>query len=140
MDTHIQGPVSGNPPNLGAVISQRAFPIHIADENIAKNLCVIEASSDNPILVEFDAFVETVFNAGSTNTLVIGNTTTANAYVTSGTINPASLGYHAGAKTILRARTQITATVGSTGTAATTGLMDVIIRATGLGKGVGIAT
>lgn len=139
MDSHIQGPVSGQA-SVGAIVSQRGYQLTTANENVAVTLCVIEATSDIPVLVEFDGYVETVFNAGSTNTLVIGNATTANAYVASGVINPASLGYQAGKKTILKARTTITATVGSTGTAASTGIMDIIVRATGLGKGVNIAT
>lgn len=139
MDSHIQGPVSGQA-SVGAIVSQRGYQLVVGNENAAVTLLTIEATSDIPILVEFDGYVETVFNAGSTNTLVIGNTTTPNAYVASGVINPASLGYQAGKKVILTARTVITATIGSTGTAASTGILDILVRATGLGKGINIAT
>ncbi len=115
MDTHIQGPV--NSPSTGAVVSQRGLPLAIADNSVAKSLITVEASADNPVLVEIDGFVETVFN-GSTHTLTIGTEASAALYVASGVILPATLGFGAGAKVLLRARTELFATL-QVGTKAT---------------------
>lgn len=115
MDTHIQGPV--NSPSTGAVVSLRGFPIALTDNNTAKSLLTIDASADNPILVEFDGFVETVFN-GVVNTITIGTAGSLAAYVASGVILPATLLYTAGKKVLIRARTEVFAML-QTGTKAT---------------------
>lgn len=119
MDSHIQGPVSSSPTSVGAIKSHRGFALLVAGGSYNNGLlCTIEASADNPILVKFDGYVETVFNGGAINTLSIGTLTNPTAYMATGVINPATLGFQVGKATLLRARTAIYATL-QTGTSAT---------------------
>jgi hypothetical protein len=125
MDTHFQGPVSsqyavGN--SVGAALTQRGFPILPSNGGTFLYLCTIMAQSDLPILLELDGFVETAFDTGSSanpTTLVIGNGTTANAYLTSGIIVPTTTGWQKGTRSLLRAQTDIYALLTDTGVPAT---------------------
>lgn len=137
MDTHIRGPITGGQTD-GAIVSQRGFPISYTDTT-SQSLVTIDASASKPILVEITPIVETVFNAGTTNLLTVGNGTTADAYLGTGDINEGAVGVQPSKSFLLRAKTTITAIYTPTGTAATTGSAIILIRATGLGKGVGIS-
>ena len=140
MDTHIKGPTYPTvSPNEGAIVSQRGFQVLFTDTT-TKNLIIIDASANKPVLVEITPIVETVFNAGTTNLLAVGNTTTQAAYLGLGDINPTVTGVQPSKKFLLRAKTTITAIYAPTGTTATTGHATILVAATGVGKGIGITS
>jgi hypothetical protein len=138
MDTHIRGPVTSGQ-NDGAIVSQRGFQVLFTDVS-TKSLVTINAAANKPVLVEITPIIETVFNAGTTNLLAVGNATTPNAYLGVGDINPTALGVQPSKKFLLRAKTTITAIYTPTGIAATTGRATFIVAATGVGRGVGITS
>ena len=76
------------------------------------------------VLVELIADIETVFNAATTNVLVVGNSTTADAYAADGDIDEASatLQRVAQNRAVLTEDTKVYAKYTQTGTAATTGI------------------
>ena len=135
MDTHIRGPVTGL--TDGAIVSQRGFQVKYTD-TATKTLLTIDASAKHPVLVEITPVVETVFNAGTTNVLTVGNTTTPDAYLGIGDVNEASVGVQPTKKFLLRAKTTLTAIFTQTGGAATTGSAVILVSAAGVGRGVGI--
>ena len=136
MDTHIRGPVTSGQTD-GAIVSQRGFSV-LYSNTTTKTLLTIDATATRPVLVEITPVVETVFNAGTTNVVTVGNDSVADAYLGLGDINEASVGVQPSKKFLLRAKTIITAIFTQTGGAATTGQATILISATGVGRGVGI--
>lgn len=135
MDSHIQGPILGGQ-NLGAVISQRIFPIAYNDRGEANvKLCTVDATQVDPVFVTFDVVVTEPFDAGSTNTLVIGNTSVEDEYYAAGDINESATGSASTKKFFLTEKTTITRKYSQTGTAATAGKAYLIVSLAGSGKG-----
>jgi hypothetical protein len=111
MDTHFRGPVGSL--NDGAAITNRAFHLVAADATEEQTLeCLILASESDPVFVQIDGFVDTVFNGTGTDTLTVGNETTADAYVASGVIVPSTLGFQSGETVMLTTQEKLTVTLG----------------------------
>ena len=76
-------------------------------------------------------YVETAFNAGTTNTLDIGNAGSASAYMAAATSLVGATGQKSAAPSglngVVAADTDVLATFGQSGTAATTGLASIVI-------------
>lgn len=81
----------------------------------------IAASASKPKYINFQAYVDTVFNAGTTNVLTLGTTTAANEIFAAGDIDETTVGPNTSKMVKFTANTDIYAKFAQTGTAATTG-------------------
>ncbi len=83
------------------------------------------------VILRTHACVTTVFNAGTNNTLDIGDGSDVDRFMASATVAATALGLKTGAPTALpkvTVETEIVLTYAPTGTTPTTGAMDVIVE------------
>lgn len=81
----------------------------------------IQASVSKPKYVNFQCYVDTAFNAVTTNVLTLGTTTTATEIFAGGDIDETTVGPNTSKLVKFTANTDIYAKYTQTGTAATTG-------------------
>lgn len=114
------------------------FDVNFNDTGIATGVKkrTLLASADRPMLLEVFAEVETAFNAGTTNVLTLGTSSTANELLGSSDITEATPGFYPASNAIVKKRvvanTEIWAKYTQTGTAGTTGLVKFYVRVTPL--------
>jgi hypothetical protein len=109
------------------------YPVAYNTTGISSAVLVdtIQASTSKPVIVNVQCSVNTAFNAGTTNVLTVGTSTTANEWLAAGDINEAVAGFYPASNAVtkfrLTADTKIYVKYTQTGTAATTGAATVII-------------
>jgi len=110
------------------------YPVNFNTVGIASAILVdtIHATADNPVHVEVSACVVTAFNAGTTNVLTAGTSSTATEWLGSADITEGTPGYYPASNAVFKARlvadTAIYVKYAQTGTAATTGAATIIVK------------
>lgn len=110
---------------FGFVPASKLFSI-LFSQQVAVTLCEVRATALKPVRIRIAHFVETAFDAGTTNPLKLGNSTSDTAYSADLIAGGDDLEF------IIRANTNIIATYAPTGTAATAGRSDIVIELTPL--------
>lgn len=128
---NVTGSIYGN--RQGCLPVWHTYPVAYNTTGISSAILVdtIKASTANPVIVNVQCSVNTAFNAGTTNVLTVGTSTTANEWLAAGDITEGTPGFYpasnAVAKFRLTADTKIYVKYTQTGTAATTGAATVIV-------------
>lgn len=115
---HALGPFAQLAP--GVFPNLRVQKVFILTPNSSQQI-YCEASPIDPVLLKFKASTDVALPSG-TNALLVGNPTTANAYMASGDSNPGSTGISAEKQTVLTANTIIVASLTSAAIAASLAL------------------
>lgn len=115
--------------NIGGVLSAVTNTVAYTDSS-AVTIGTIPANAQ---IVDINIDVTTAFNAGTTNTITVGKSGSAAAYVAStsvssaGRANVATTGVYSAWADVGSAEVPVTATYGQTGTAASAGAMRVTV-------------
>ena len=131
--TNLTGNIYGN--RQGSVDVTHTYPIAFNTTEIASAILVdrIQASSWQPVQIELTVNVTEAFNAGSSNVISVGTSTTATEWINGATeISEGTPGYYPASNAVKKFRltsdTPVYIKFVQTGTPATTGNAVVIIR------------
>lgn len=133
MDSHIQGRIAETN-QVGAIPCLRGFEFDYTETNL-QPFCTILASTTDPVLLEAFPTILTAFNAGTTNVVQVFDQF-GNLLITYP--DPTTIGIQSYRTILITQKTQLNLIFSYTGTPPTTGNGILMVRVSGLGRGLGL--